>query len=395
MRVLCLDIEGGFGGSSRSLYQSLKHMDRSAVDLNVWCKRQGPIQDRYREIGIDASVQPGMPKVSSLPLFSRNLAVYGRFALDWLAAGSFRAAFYDALDGVDLVHFNHEALFWLARDMRRRKPKPATMHIRTNLWPSAFATAQCRLIERHTDNRIFITENERETLSRHAGHEVAGEVLFNIVEPQAAPAEPWETPAAFRDGKSLLIGCLSNYSWLRGTDRLIELAAELRRAGRTDIGFVVAGKTELTPSMPEPLGRIARAGGDLTAYAAEAGVADMFLFTGHVQEPERILALVDTVIKPTREANPWGRDILEAMAAGKPVISTGTYDRFVETDATGILQPDWDAADLARRLIDLAEDRNRLTVLGQAARDRVAKLCDGPSQSRKLLEIWQRAAGAR
>ena len=28
IRVLCLDIEGGYGGSSRSLYFSLQNMDR-------------------------------------------------------------------------------------------------------------------------------------------------------------------------------------------------------------------------------------------------------------------------------------------------------------------------------------------------------------------------------
>lgn len=394
MRVLCLDIEGGFGGSSRSLYFSLKHLDRSNVDVSVWCKREGPIKPLYEQVGVETVVHPVMPKVSALPRTSRNLVVFGQFAADWVKSKAFRDAFYDALDDVDLVHFNHEALFWLARDMKRRKPKPASMHIRTNLWPSLFAKYQCRIIAENTDARIFITENEQQSFSHHAGFPVEGDIVYNIVEPLPAETPPWALDAAFLTGKSFLLGCLSNYSWTRGTDRLIDLAVLLKKAGRDDIGFVVAGTHGLTPSMPGMLGKIARQGGGLDAYARQRGVADMFSFTGHVSEPERILAAVDAVIKPTREANPWGRDVLEAMAAGKPVISVGEYDRFVETGSTGILQPHWDAGALVDAMGQLVDDKQETERMSAQARARVTEYCDGPTQSEALRLIWQRVAGA-
>lgn len=392
LRVLCLDIEGGFGGSSRSLYFSLKHMARSDAEVSVWCKRDGPIRGLYEQTGLESVVHPGMPKVSALPRASRNLAVFGQFAYDWLKAKGFRDAFYDALDGVDLVHFNHEALFWLARDMKRRKPKPAAMHIRTNLWPSLFAKHQCRIVAENTDARIFITENEQESLSRNAGFPVDGDILYNIVEPSPSDTVAWDLDTSFVQGKSFLVGCLSNYAWNRGTDRLIDLAVLLKKAGRDDIGFVVAGTVGLTRSLPGLLGRIARQGGGLDEYARQCDVADMFTFTGHVSEPERILATVDAVIKPTREANPWGRDILEAMAAGKPVISVGVYDRFVETGATGILQAHWDVGALVEAMAQLADNEKETERMASLAKDRVAEYCDGPTQSEKLEAIWRRVA---
>ena len=58
MRVLCLDIEGGFGGSSRSLYYLLKHLDRGRVAPTVWCRKPGPIQERYEALGIPVAVMP-------------------------------------------------------------------------------------------------------------------------------------------------------------------------------------------------------------------------------------------------------------------------------------------------------------------------------------------------
>lgn len=395
MRVLCLDIEGGYGGSSRSLFQSVKYLDKSNLDVSVWCKSSGPIQDQYRAIGIEPLIFPDMPKVSSLPRFSRNLAIYSKFAADWLGASVFRKALYRSMGGFDLVHLNHESLFWLARDIKSKSAMPVSMHIRTNLWPSIFATWQCRIAEQHTDARIFITENEQETFSRRAGHQVSGDVIYNIATPFKDSVRPWDVPTGFTDGKTFLIGSLSNYSWTRGTDRLIDLARDLKNLGRSDIGFVVTGKTDLTPSMPAPLGRIAKQGGDLSTYAAEMGVADMFHFTGHVSEPERILALVDLVMKPTREDNPWGRDILEALAAGRPVVSVGSYGKFVEDGVTGILQRDWDGAALAAQLAALSNDRDRLAAMGRAARVRVLELCDGPIQAGKLLDVWERVASSR
>ena len=43
----------------------------------------------------------------------------------------------------------------------------------------------------------------------------------------------------------------------------------------------------------------------------------MIRFMGHVKNPEKFIKESDILIRPTRENNPWGRDILEAMALEK------------------------------------------------------------------------------
>ena len=52
LKILCLDVEGGYGGSSRSLFNSLVSLDKSNVDVEVWCKKSGPIQGYYDLAGI-------------------------------------------------------------------------------------------------------------------------------------------------------------------------------------------------------------------------------------------------------------------------------------------------------------------------------------------------------
>lgn len=394
MQVLCLDIEGGFGGSSRSLFESLKHMDRRAVTAEVWCGKAGPVQLRYAELAIPARAMPDMPRHSALPRLSRNMAALAQYGRAWRHAGGFRAALGAAAAQADIVHLNHEALHGLAVWLARLPKRPAvTMHIRTMLMPSLFASWQARRIARAVDGLVFISENEQARFASHLGGVPLPphRVIYNIAEaePQAQPH-----PSVPRDGR-LVIASLSNFAWVRGIDRVVDVARALKQLGRRDVLFVLAGDMRLAGSLPGRLGAVARAGGNLKDYAVQEGVADLMLFLGHVTDPERVLAAADLLIKPTREDNPWGRDIIEALAAGRPVLSVGRYDRFVSDGETGYLQAEFDAAALAKRIATLADDRTAIRRMGDAAAARVAALCRGPDRSADLLALWQDAVGRR
>jgi len=389
LKVLCLDIEGGHGGSSRSLYYLLKHLDRTAVAPSVLCRRAGPIQDRYRDIGIPVALMPEMPKASALPRLSRNLIQLAGHAREFVQARGALARLAEQAGGYDVVHFNHEGLAGLAWWLRRRCGRPQTMHIRTNVMPSAVARAQMRIISRAVDAVAFITANEERTF-RSLGGTAPGRVIYNVVEPGGDAAPHPDVP---RDGR-LVVASLSNAAHIRGTDRLLDVAEALLRAGRRDVLIVVAGDMRLAGGWPEPLAGVARAGGTLVDVVRQRGLQDFFLFLGHVPDPERVLAASDLLIKPTRHDDPWGRDILEALAAGKPVLSVGRDQTIVETGVTGFLQLEVDAAQLAREIVGIAEDRARLVRLSAAARQRVALLCDGTARARDLAQLWIEAAAA-
>jgi len=392
LRVLCLDIEGGYGGSSRSLYESIRHLDRKAVSVEVWCKLAGPIQARYAELGVPCRIMPDLPKVSSLPNLSRNVIVYARALWEiWPARACRRELARTVNERFDLVHFNHEAFFLLARWLRKRVRVPFTMHIRTNLRDTVFARWQNRTIARVVDHLIFISENEHATFEQVGGGSTAHTIIYNIADSPDASVLPY--PAVPPDQR-LKIACLSNCAWVRGTDRLVEVAEILAAKGRRDILFVMAGHMALERSMPGLLGRIGRRGGTLADYATERGLGDMFLFLGHVQEPERVLVACDMLAKPTREDNPWGRDIIEAMAAARPVFTVGRWDGFVQDGRTGVLQATFDAKALAERIVHFANHRDELLAMGRAAQTHVARLCHGPSRAADLLDVWTKQARA-
>ncbi len=398
LRVLCLDVEGGYGGSSRSLYEGIRHMDRTRLDAEVWCKKAGPIQARYEAAGIPVRVAPRMPRVSSVPQLSRNFLVYALFLRDWALAGEVRRELLNAVKSVDLVHCNHEGLFLLGRWLKRRTGVPLTIHVRTNLLDTPFARWQERTIARTADEIVFISENERANFERLAGRGADGTVIFN---PVAVPPEPANRhPDIPDDGRFRIVCTSSKYSYQRGTDRVVDLAAVLAARGRRDIALVIAGEMALQRSLPGVLGRIARNGGSMADYAEHRGVTDMVQFLGFVPNPEQVLEAGDVLFKPTREWNagnlghPWGRDILEAMAAAMPVLSIGRYDRFVETGVTGVLQTQFDAETLADEVVRLADDPALVARMGATARERVAKICHAPARAADLHSLWSRAAGS-
>ena len=90
----------------------------------------------------------------------------------------------------DAVHFNHEALFLLARWLRPRTRVPFTMHIRTNLVPSPFSRWQARTIARSVDHAVFITENEQRSWQALGLRPPRGSVIYNIAGSPAVAAKP-------------------------------------------------------------------------------------------------------------------------------------------------------------------------------------------------------------
>ena len=387
LRVLCLDIEGGHGGSSRSLFESIRHLNHKAVGVEVWYRRpSSSLAARYAEIGVACRVAPEMPCFTTLPRLSRNVYALAHAFIDLHYARSFMAELASTVnERFDLVHFNHESLFLLARWLRKRTRVPFTLHVRTMPHNTMFAQWQARAAAGVMDHLIFITENEQKRMAERGGRWRQATVINNIVTPfdDEPPYEKVPSDERFK------IACLSNFSWYRGVDRLIDIAVALSRIGRDDILFVVAGNMELTRSLPGALGDLGRLGGTLADYAVDRGVSNMFLFLGHVDAPEQVLAACAALIKPTRERNPWGRDILEALSVGRPVISFGSYERFVEHGVTGILREQFDASETAIDIVTLIDDPELCKQMGEEGRRRIAELCNGPARAADLLDVWR------
>ncbi len=389
LRVLCIDHEGGHGGASRSLHSVLAHMNRDLVAPEVWCRRAGHIEDTYRSLGVPCFIEPDIPARNSLPRTFDNMVEYWRFFRRFAGIGEFRQHLVDEINSrFDVVHMNHDGLWWLARWLRGRVSAAIVQHVRTQPFKTPFARWQARTMARVADQIVFITENEQRHYAS-LGCGAAGNVIYNVpAEVKASTTAHPDIPADNR----LKVLSLSNFSYMRGVDRLVEVAEDLARRGRRDILFVVAGDMKLNSGMPGGLGEVGAKGGSLEDYAARQGVAEFFLFLGHVSQPERVILACDAVVKLTRQANPWGRDIIETLNLGRPVVTLGKWDKLVEHQRTGFIFSEYDRQSVAEAFLRLADDRDLCRQLGDAGQERIAKLCFGPDRAAQLLGVWQSAA---
>jgi len=383
--VLCLDHEGSHGGSSRSLYFLIQCLTDTGVVPEVWCRREGPLCAAYETLGVTCRVVPLMPSASVVPFATRNLAIWARAAVSlWRARGFLDELTEEVNRRFNVVHFNHVGLWLVARYLRSRTKVPFVFHMRTKPVPGLFARVQTRVVSRVTDYAVFITENE-EAHFRQLGGTSPGSVIYN-----AAPSlEDDCVPDTRLPGDRFKVASFGNFGWNRGLERLADVAAILVRRGRRDVLFVMAGTMALKGPLPGRLGELRRRGGTLSDYVADLGLAEMFLFLGHVNDPDSVYAGCDLVIKPARVPSPWGRDVIEGMTHGKPVIAIGTWDGFVSNGVTGYLQPDFDAESMADAILRLADDPELRLSMGRAARGRIRELCDGPARARDLCAVWR------
>ena len=122
--------------------------------------------------------------------------------------------------------------------------------------------------------------------------------------------------------------------------------------------------------------------------AFEKGILDRIIFPGQLENVSQLLNATDIFVLPSLlEAFP--RSVIEAMAAGKPVIATnvGGCSEAFENGISGFLVPARNSGALADKILLLAKSRNLRKKIGSEARNRVEKLFeirDKVKQTEKL-----------
>ena len=136
----------------------------------------------------------------------------------------------------------------------------------------------------------------------------------------------------------------------------------------------LAAEATLPPVRLRAGGYLGRAEGPyLEAITGElAGLTDRFEYAGEVDRPGKIalLASFDVMALPTTHPESKGLPVLEAWAAGTPVIvpATGTFPEMIDSCGGGLLVPPDDPVALAAAVRRLVADRRLAAELGRQGR---------------------------
>ena len=231
MNVLYLDKEGGFGGSSRSLYFMIKNLNRSRFEPFVVFRERGAILDAYRALGVEHTyLCREMPVYK--PSKRKNPYVLALFLARWNHFKKALGTLCEIVETchIDLVHMNHDSFFVYSKGLKGRTRAKIIIHMRTMFPVNAYAGWQAERIASFADGLVFISENELDRFRElYSGKVPEYRILHNIMD------VPWEggdasVPPSLPEGAFKVL-YLGNVSHAKGVDRLLRIAQECRSRG--------------------------------------------------------------------------------------------------------------------------------------------------------------------
>jgi glycosyltransferase involved in cell wall biosynthesis len=243
-----------------------------------------------------------------------------------------------------------------------------------------------RLLARHTDRAIAVSGSTREFLveERHVPADRVrliwnGAPLQEFANPPAGAREALRQEWGLAPG-TLAIGTIGRLSAQKGQRDLLAAAAEVAREF-SDVRFLLVGDGDLRA--------------ELEAQARTLGLGERVLFAGHRTDIPAVLAALDVVcISSTYEGTPLA--LFEAMAAGKPIVSTAVDGcrEVLSHEDTGLLTPPSDPASLARALVRVRRDPELRRDLGARAAE-AAKRYDIAECVRRIESLYDEVLAER
>jgi glycosyltransferase involved in cell wall biosynthesis len=328
------------GGAEEMLWTMLRHLDREQVELEVGFLSPGPFVDEVASLGI--------PTWSLPATRLRNPVGYARTVSS--LAGHLRRARPDV------------ALAWSAKAHLYLgvAALPGRSARRVLWWQHAIATGHWleRLATLIPADGIGCSSRACEEAQRRLAPHRATFVVYPGVELEEAAASIGRDSLGI-DDDSWVVGIVGRLQPWKGQDRVIRAVADLNRDGVDAVALVVGGSA-FGLSLPYA-GQLERLAGDL-------GVPERVVFTGQVPDARPYYPLMDVVVNAS-EDEPFGIVVVEAMAAGRPVVAFtgGGPAEIVEDGESGVLtSPDLLAASLAR----LHGDRDLAARIASNGRER-------------------------
>lgn len=250
-----------------------------------------------------------------------------------------------------------------------------------NAWKMAFyESVERRVHQRYVRTLLAVSSEIACRLCQTEATDVA--CIRNGIELNAMPNRSMRSAMRKAFGvtdNACLIGSVGRLTPVKGFPHLIKAAQILAEQGLPVRLWLVGDGT-----LNEELRRLAQ----------DLGVADRVVMLGHREDTYELLQAMDMFVLPSlHEGIPMA--LLEAMAAGLPVIATwvGGIPEVIEDHVSGILVEPGDPSSLAlmcRRLMDDAELSERL---GQAARARVKERFSSGAMAAEVANIYRRLIG--
>ena len=378
LRILYIEKPAFVGGSFFSLYELVRGLDTTRYEPVILFHRPNPYRERFRTLGVKVitlSEQPPPVSTSNGPQrdIAASLSRYGH----WLAKG-YRAAKAVHLlarqdwplarrlarlikdEAIDLVHHNDSLRS--SRDSvlaARLTGVPQVCHVRRF---HEFSFIE-RYLARFVDCFIYISRAIEQSYCDVGVPADRGLVVYNPI--NATDFEQVNGVAEFKAEFGLdqvrLVSNVGRLDWWKGHDYFLQAMAEVIQA-QPSVKALIVGQPISKPLNQAYYQR-------LQQLVTELELSEHVIFTGFRADIPRIMAASDIVVHSASKPEPFGRVVVEAMLAGRPVIATaagGVLD-IIEDQVTGLLVPPKNAALMAQAIQQILQNPEQAKMMGQRA----------------------------
>lgn len=375
LNVLYLIRTWALGGSHTIIRLLLKHLPRDEFNITVvpyddWGTGNDAFTASVRRQGDDVAPE-------RIPWRSRG---------NWFAARRTIATLIDRY-GIDLVHChdtNSNVLVGLGR---------GRFHCAAVASPYGWWTPRWHLraqanhwVENHLAlprfERVYtVSQTMKKNVLRGGTPEDRVRVIHTGLDlahiDSGAPRHETRARFGFDDGH-VVVGTVSRLFAEKGHTHLLD-ALRLLRDDCPELRALIVGTGDLL----EPLRR----------RAAELGLADRVVFTGFYDDLPGALRAMDLFAQPSVLDEGFPTAVLEAQAAGLPVVASdigGTWET-IDRDKTGLLVPPRDADALAGALRALTGDAGRRAAMAAEARPWIERSFTLDTMIRQMRETYHEA----
>ena len=345
----------GFGGAERAMLLLIDELGRLGFEQRLLVHPHAPagLLDAAAALGVPVATVPDLPEgltgLRRLPGFTRRLRAErpGIFHahLTYPLACKFPLA-AARLAGVPGIVATEQLMLEF----------PLPPHVRI----------QQRFVAGGVDRFIAVSEHVTDELADLGWPREKFIVIPNTVDLRRFPAAP--TPRAAGERVVLALARLDPQ---KGLDHLVRAAARM-----PDVTVRIAGGGPLR--------------GELEELARAQGVDDRVTFLGERSDVPELLEACDVFVLPSLyEGLPLS--ILEAMAAGRPVVATdipGTRQA-VHDGRTGLLVPPGDDAALATAITRVLDDPALGVTLARGGRELVEERHASDAGARRVAAIYE------
>ncbi len=375
--MLFFDHTAKLSGGERSLLLILEKLDRTRFYPFLVTPELGILQEKASVLGIESEIIhiPGF-------ILSRKRSRTGMFFLFLSFAASlaviFRLTCFVKRKSIDVIYTNSQKAHLYGLIAGFLSDIPVVWHFRDILNPG-IAHSIVRILGNHLVSRIIAISKavaeQFETLGRTSSRI---EVIYNAIDIddfiRAAKRSKTDLRKEFKLLKnSRIVASIGQIARWKGQENLIYAAKELSPKF-PNLYFFIIGKSLFKEDRYEE---------QIKELVKELGLEARCVFTGYRWDIPGIMSDLDILLHTPQEPEPFGRVLIESMAAGTPVVAFNMgATKEILHDNMAMLVPPFDRDKIVKNISKLLENDKLYQEIARSAQEYVKEKFDFP----RLLE---------